>query len=123
MVDSIRTCGVEELNAALAAGGCQLVDVRESAELRTRRLPQATHAPLSAFDRHAPAIDRGRPVYLLCRSGQRAAQAAGRLRALGHPDARVVEGGLQAWMAAGLPVERGTGGCGRWNGRSVSSPA
>ena len=110
MAGGIRTCRVEELRAALVSGDCQLVDVREPSEVRAERLPRATRVPLSAFDRHAHAVDQGRPAYLLCRSGKRAAQAAQRLHALGHPDVRVLEGGIQAWISAGLPVERGSGG-------------
>jgi rhodanese-related sulfurtransferase len=109
MSDRLRACDVEELQEALAAGDCVLVDVRERAELDAEHFPGAVHAPLSAFDRHVHVIDRGRPAYLICASGQRATRAAERLRALGHPDVRVVRGGLRAWVAAGLPVERGSG--------------
>ena len=105
----VQTCEAKELGAALATGACLLVDVREFAELRALFMPQAIHAPLSAFERHAHAIDRSRPVYLVCASGQRSTMAAEQLQALGHPDVRVVRGGLQACLAAGLPVERGPG--------------
>jgi rhodanese-related sulfurtransferase len=109
MPTPVHTCEAEELRVALDTGTCQLVDVREFAELRAVFIPQALHAPLSAFARHTPSIDRGRPVYLLCASGKRSTMAAEQLQALGHPDVRVVRGGLQACLAAGLPVERGSG--------------
>lgn len=109
MPTPLHTCEAKELRAALDGGACQLVDVRESAEIRALFMPQALHAPLSSFARHVHAIDRGRPVYLLCASGKRSTMAAEQLQALGHPDVRVVRGGLQACLAAGLPVERGPG--------------
>ena len=41
-------------------------------------------------------------------SGQRATQAAARLSKLGFQNLTVVDGGMLAWSAAGLPVEKGT---------------
>lgn len=102
-----QQCTIEEFNAALA-GECQVVDVREAAEYESERIAGAKLIPLSLFDQRAEAIERGRPVYLLCRSGNRAGKAAERLHRLGYEDVRVVEGGLLAWIAAGHPVERGS---------------
>jgi rhodanese-related sulfurtransferase len=62
---------------------------------------------LSAFVQQAGGIDRERPAFLMCRSGIRAAHAAEQLTQLSHPDVRIVEGGIQAWVAAGYLVERG----------------
>jgi rhodanese-related sulfurtransferase len=107
---TIRQCGAQEAWAALINGrGCQLVDVREFSEYEAERVAEAVLAPLSALEQNAGVIDRSRPVYLLCRSGKRAGQAAERLARLGYSDLRVIDGGLQAWAAAGLPVERGAG--------------
>ncbi len=47
------------------------------------------------------------PVYLLCASGIRATKAAEQLKRAGLDDVVVVEGGTNAWAAAGLPVVRG----------------
>jgi rhodanese-related sulfurtransferase len=93
----------------LARGGdCQVVDVREFAEYEAERIAGTRLIPLSAFAQQAGGLDRERPVFLVCRSGTRAAQAAEQLAQRGHPDVRIVEGGIQAWVAAGYPVEHGT---------------
>lgn len=86
----------------------QLVDVRENSEVDTLRVDGALNLPLSRLSSLADRIDRARPVFLLCRSGARAAQAASALHALGVKDIRIVDGGLNAWTAAGKPVVRGT---------------
>lgn len=52
-------------------------------------------------------LSKDRPVYLICRTGRRAAKAAEKLAAEGFDQGVVVEGGIAAWIAAGLPVERG----------------
>jgi rhodanese-related sulfurtransferase len=75
--------------------GCaiELVDVRTPAEYAAAHVPQARNVPLDQFRPH------GQPVYLICHTGTRAAKAAGKC-----PQAIVVEGGTQAWIEAGLPV-------------------
>ncbi len=66
------------------------------------------NVPLSRLRELAGTLDRNRPVFLLCRSGNRAASAAAELRALGHRDIIVISGGLDAWIKSGKPVVRGT---------------
>ncbi|MFN0123782.1 MAG: rhodanese-like domain-containing protein [Blastocatellia bacterium] len=100
-----RTCGVTEPD--LRADGCQIVDVREYSEFAALRVAGARLAPLSALEQHAGVIDRARPVYLMCRSGNRGRQAAARLGQMGFAGLVVIDGGMQAWAAAGLPVETG----------------
>lgn len=46
-------------------------------------------------------------VVLVCRSGQRAAQAEETLRAAGLDNVHILEGGITAWEATGLAVNRG----------------
>jgi len=95
--------------AMLNEQGCQLVDVREFPEYETERVPGSTLVPLSALKENIGQIATDGPVFLLCRSGKRAAQAAEKLSGFGYKDLRVIDGGLIAWRVAGLPVERGGG--------------
>jgi Rhodanese-like domain/Protein of unknown function (DUF2892) len=46
-------------------------------------------------------------VVLVCRSGQRAAQAEVALLNAGLPNVKVLDGGIIAWEAKGFPVTRG----------------
>ncbi len=108
MSELIRRCAIDEFRSVLTGNSdCQVVDVREYSEFEAERVSGARLVPLSSFDKQANAIDRDHPVYLLCRSGNRAGKAAEKLSQLGYTDVRVVEGGMQAWIAAGYPVERG----------------
>jgi rhodanese-related sulfurtransferase len=90
---------------AAQALGARIVDVREPAELdEDGRVPGAVHIPLGDLSQRAPEL-AGEPVVLICRSGVRSAMAADALRASGF-EAYSVDGGILAWEAAGLPVER-----------------
>jgi len=99
-----------EASAVLSSGSGTLVDVRTSAEFREVHAQGAQLVPLDVLDRPAVEAVRGTnsgPVFLLCASGIRATKAAEKLRHAGLADVQVVEGGTNAWVAAGLPVIRG----------------
>ena len=89
----------------------RLIDVRTPAEFGSLHASGARNIPLdiiqsaSLLDDHA--LSKNEPVYLLCEKGGRAALAAGHLLAAGFDEVHVIEGGTQAWVAAGLPVEKG----------------
>ncbi len=82
----------------------QFVDVREVSEVDAVRVEGALNLPLSRLRELAPRLDQNQPVFLLCRSGARAASAAALLHELGHRDIRVVRGGVDEWTASGKPV-------------------
>ena len=65
--------------------------------------------PLSAFEEHAVHLEKDRPVYLICRTGGRARQAAEKLAKAGVRDFYVVKGGLEAWKAAGFETHKEAG--------------
>ena len=89
-----------------------VVDVREPDEraavratgTKAQALSKLTAGDLGTLD----AARRSERVYVLCRSGQRSAKAAALLRDAGFADVVNVSGGLLAWEAAGLPLERGS---------------
>ncbi|MFN6962683.1 MAG: rhodanese-like domain-containing protein [Pyrinomonadaceae bacterium] len=104
----IKKASVREINELLSTGGeCQVIDVREYSEFNAERIADAQLMPLSNFEKHAAEIDHSKPVYLMCRSGRRAAEAAKRLAEKGFSDIHVVEGGMIEWTRANLPVVRG----------------
>ncbi|MFA9480259.1 rhodanese-like domain-containing protein [Phycisphaerales bacterium AB-hyl4] len=87
----------------------RLIDVRTPGEYASEHVEQAESMPLDQLDPEALKADNGAPLYLFCRTGNRAAQASEKLTAAGLADVRVVEGGLEGWKQAGLPVKRGKG--------------
>ena len=100
----------EEMNPRQAAdllsdgGGAQLVDVREPYEHEAGRIAGSLHIELQRLPGEAATLDRDRPVLFYCRSGSRSALAADAFATAGF-DARNLDGGLEAWVAAGLPIE------------------
>ena len=90
---------------ALLRDGATLVDVREPDEHARERIPGARSLPLSRMQEEELAVHDGKPVLFHCRSGARTAGNADRLSAkAGLCEAYLVEGGLDAWKQAGLPL-------------------
>src|ERR671914_2048497 len=85
-------------------GAAQLVDVREPYEHEAGRIAGSLHIELQRLPGEAATLDRERPVLFYCRSGSRSALAADAFAAAGF-DARHLDGGLEAWVSAGLPIE------------------
>jgi rhodanese-related sulfurtransferase len=95
--------------AELQRDGAQLVDVREPYERDAGRIPDdSAHIELDRLTDEAGSIDRERPVVFYCRTGQRSAMAAQAFAAAGW-EAHNLDGGLQAWVADGLPIEPADG--------------
>lgn len=100
-----------DLSSRLAAGSITVLDVRSPGEYAAAAIEDSAHLPLDQLPGHTAELARGLagPVALVCRSGQRAQQAAELLARNGARDLLVLDGGLTAWEAAGHPVRRGTG--------------
>ena len=86
------------------AGEADIIDVRTDEEFAEAHIPGALHIELNDIAARAEEIDRERTVILYCESGSRSAMARDALREAGW-NARVLEGGIEAWSAAGFPTE------------------
>lgn len=88
--------------------GTVFLDVRTPVEHREVHIDGCRLVPLDALDAGVMARElAGLKAVVVCRSGTRAKQAAAMLGAAGVMDCAVLDGGMQAWQASGLPVVRG----------------
>jgi rhodanese-related sulfurtransferase len=85
-----------------------LLDVRTPVEFAEVHVPQARNIPLDELQPGALGLQKEQPVYLLCRTQQRAGKAAEKFAREGFTQTVVVTGGTLAWIDANLPVERDT---------------
>ena len=81
-----------------------LIDIRETDEHAREHILGARLAPLSAIDAHDFDRDHGKAAVFHCKSGMRTQANAARLIARGFREAYFLDGGIEAWKAAGLPV-------------------
>lgn len=101
---------VTDLRDLLRTGRApRLIDVRTPGEFDTAHIPGAYNVPLDLLREHRDELRRhlDEQIVLICRSGQRAAQAQQALAAVGLPNLRVLAGGMTAWQTAGAPIRAG----------------
>jgi rhodanese-related sulfurtransferase len=89
--------------AATLPDDIYLLDVREKEEWDAGHAPDAVHIPMSELNHRAREVPEDREVYVICRSGARSAQAVMAFNDAGWKTSNV-EGGMQAWAAAGRPM-------------------
>jgi len=87
----------------LIAGGAALIDIRAPDEHARASIPGAQNRPLETLGR----VEDAAAVVYHCRTGRRTGANAARLAAVANCPAYLLEGGLDAWRAAGLPVTEG----------------
>lgn len=97
-----------QVPAAQVPAGAYLLDVREHDEWDAGHVPGAVHIPLGELGARYTELDRDRPLYVICRSGNRSARAAQALAGAGW-DASNVSDGMRGWQAAGLPMTSESG--------------
>lgn len=89
-------------------GQC-LIDVRTQPEFESAHITGSTLVPINQLDpaaiRHLGGKDEC--LYVICQSGGRARRAIQKLQVAGVKNCVFVEGGIEAWINQGLPVERG----------------
>ncbi|NRB71550.1 MAG: rhodanese-like domain-containing protein, partial [Xanthomonadales bacterium] len=74
-------------------------DVREPAEWTVARFPGAMEIPLGQLSKRLSELDRKTDWVLTCQQGPRAQRALALMQAEGFASLRVLEGGLEAWLA------------------------
>ena len=107
--DEIRTCSIEELRTCLATGRASVLDVREYPEYAEGHVDGARLLPLAELRRNPGQAGSGGELYLLCRTGRRAREAARILQEAGACMPIVVDGGMEAWKQADYAVRREKG--------------
>ena len=105
---TLQTVKVNQVSA-LQSRGVLLLDVREVDEYTEMHAPGSTLIPLGQLQQRLSEIAdyKNLPVAVICRSGNRSAEAIKLLERAGFSAAANVEGGMNAWQKAGLPVLSG----------------
>ncbi|MDR2012859.1 MAG: rhodanese-like domain-containing protein [Rhodanobacter sp.] len=88
-----------------------LIDVSNAQDFEKGHVPGAKHVAMSQFDPENKDLVKVRelPVAIVCKTGQTSAQAAQRLKKAGFAKVFWLEGGLNAWNEAQMPLAKGRG--------------
>lgn len=89
-----------------------IIDVREGFEWHAGHIERAQHIPMAEIPERFHDIPGDRGLVVVCRTGQRSEQVARFLRDKGF-EVDNLDGGMKAWMRAGLAVVTSGGSPGK----------
>jgi rhodanese-related sulfurtransferase len=83
-----------------------VLDLRTAEEYGKGHLPQARSIPFEELSGKAAQISKNKnaPVLLVCQTGQRSRKAEQVLTEAGYAEVHTLQGGIEAWQTAGMPV-------------------
>ena len=85
-----------------------VIDVCQPEEFAQGHVTGARNIPLAQLEALLPQTvkNKSTPVILVCQVGARSARATALARKLGYEKAQSLSGGLKAWRAANMPIEK-----------------
>ena len=109
LLSGVRRIGPAQLTALVNRDNALVVDLRAIGDFEKGHIAGAKNVQMSQFDPENKALAPAKslPVVLVCQVGQTATTAAKRLRKAGFAQVAVLEGGIQAWQSADLPLVKG----------------
>jgi NADPH-dependent 2,4-dienoyl-CoA reductase/sulfur reductase-like enzyme/rhodanese-related sulfurtransferase len=75
----------------------QILDVREEAEVKAKRIPDAIWVPYGELKKRLGELDKGREIAVHCESGLRSYKACLKLQQEGFENVKNIDGGLLCW--------------------------
>ena len=87
-----------------------IIDVRKAEDYARNTIPHAVNIPIETFQEGLPKLDREKPVYVLCHTGEKSEAIVEQLEDAGY-DAVNIVGGYRAFLRLQLSrtLEKGTG--------------
>lgn len=87
--------------------GAFILDVRQPEEWNEFHVPDSTLIPLGDLAARAAELPKDQEIVIVCRSGNRSAQARDILLGAGFTQVTSMAGGLTQWKAVGYPTVSG----------------
>ena len=97
---------VQEAQEMMGRDDVAVIDVREPGEYRGGHVPGATLIPVASVFMRREELPKDKELIFVCAVGQRSALACEMAAAAGLTKLFNIEGGTDAWVKAGLPVEK-----------------
>ncbi|MEO0982214.1 MAG: rhodanese family protein [Pseudomonadota bacterium] len=103
---TLNTLDPKTVADRLKAGAIALIDIRDRDEFAREHIEGAISMPVSSIDEAGLNLEPTKPAVFHCKSGMRTQANCAKLAAHVTGDAFILEGGLDAWKAEGLPTAR-----------------
>ncbi|TMS57186.1 rhodanese-like domain-containing protein [Imbroritus primus] len=105
-----RTTGasvnISEATRLINKHNAVVVDIRDAVEYAVGHLPQAKSAPLAELAGKVATLakNKSNPIIVVCQTGKLSGKAHAAIKEAGYSEVYSLEGGINAWRLAGLPL-------------------
>jgi rhodanese-related sulfurtransferase len=102
----IRSVSVVEATRLINQENAQVIDIREEKEFSKGHLLDSQNIPLSKLSKRLETLNnlKGQPLLIVWATGQRAVSVAGQLYKQGHKPIYLLQGGIESWREANMPL-------------------
>ncbi len=108
----VKNLSVTEFEKGISQMGAQLVDVRSAEEYKEKHIAKSRSIDINDggfYKQMENLVDKSKPVYFYCLSGERSKRAAEWAMKNGYVEAYNLDGGITAWIGEGKLVTNATG--------------
>jgi rhodanese-related sulfurtransferase len=104
-----KTLKPAQLTGLVNHDGALVIDLRPINDFQAGHIAGSRNVQMSQFDPENKQLAGAKalPVVLVCKTGQTAGGAAGRLAKAGFEKVYVLDGGIGGWIGADLPLVKG----------------
>lgn len=102
----VRSIPVHEAVQLANQKNALFIDIRSADHFKAGHIAQSRHMPVADFAGKHGSLPKDKPLIVVCERGRTSLGAAGQLRKQGFPEVYSLEGGLQSWAQAGMPLTR-----------------
>jgi rhodanese-related sulfurtransferase len=82
------------------------IDIRSHEAFKAGAIAQSRNIPVADINNKLGSLPKDKPLIIVCERGREAMRIAAKLRKSGFEKAVLMDGGLQAWMQAGMPISK-----------------
>ncbi|MER1967483.1 rhodanese-like domain-containing protein [Castellaniella sp. GW247-6E4] len=84
----------------------QFIDVRPAEQFKAGSIPQSRNVPMADLESHVGSLPKDKPLILVDSHGRDAQRALASLRKHGFDRVSSLDGGLDGWVQAGMPLKK-----------------
>lgn len=101
-----RQLGVNDAVKLANARDGVFLDVRSVEHFKAGAVPQSRNVPAADLNNKLGSLPKDKPIIIVCERGRTSVGIAQTLKSKGFEEVYCLQGGLAAWVEAGLPLAK-----------------
>ena len=101
-----KQIGVQDAVKLSNAQDGLFLDIRSAEHFKAGHVPQSRNVPAGDIANKLGSLPKDKPIIVVCERGRNATAVVGTLKKNGFQDVCSLQGGLAAWIEAGMPLAK-----------------